>query len=356
MRWLVKTAGRVRKRFARSPHWARDILGLVSYVNFIELIPSLVAIAVAPRHFFRRLPMTLRGHRPLFQTPVKFFFNFAALFLFLFFLRHADLPSVIQEQHAIWYLPLMIPLTPPCMFGLGIITLFLYQLPRLAPNGDAFPPPNGGAFKLLLSPQTYLNLDSGRFFWGLFYISGYFVAAWQVVQVLVALIFLGIVHVSSALGEGHAIPKLIVSLLGVAIAALSIHGLVLHPYIEMLRASLRRPTRAIYEIDVHEIAQIVKAYLALPGSESTLDTSANTLFKAISEETDVLHRVIAQQNVDFELSEDDALERIRVHRDALSIKALRDRLADTSPIVRGKFDVLLSRFDPSAGDVRRTAA
>jgi hypothetical protein len=356
MRWIIRGSGATRKRFSRLPHWAKDIYGLLSYANFIELIPTLVSIAIAPRHFFRRLPRTLSGASPHYTTPVKFFFNFAAFFLAVFFLRHGDLSEIISHSSALWYLPAILPMTPPTMIALGIISWVLYQIPRLAPNGDAFPPPNHGPFKLLLSPFTYLSLDHSKFVWGLFYISVYFLAVWQFVQVLVAVDFLGVVYLVDALGEGHIVPKAITILLGIAIVAFCIHGMVLHPYMEMLRASLRHPTRCMFETDVHEIRQSTNEFLAIRADDASLSAQANLLYEVICQQLDCLQILITQQNIDFDLSEAEIHLRLQVHRDALQVEALRDHLQHVSKDVRQKFSRLLSSFDAPVAQAYCTAA
>ncbi|NND96575.1 MAG: hypothetical protein HKN47_04510 [Pirellulaceae bacterium] len=356
MRWLLRLSGVARQRFSRLPHWLQDIYGLVSYINFIELIPTVASIAIAPRHFFRRLPQTLAGHRSHYQTPVKFFVNFAALFVAIFFIRHGDMSEFVTHSEALWYLPAMIPLTPPIMIMLGIATWILYQLPRLAPNGDAFPSPNNGPFKLLLSPRTYASLIPSRFVWGLFYVSVYFLAAWQVAQVIIAVGFLGVVYLVSALGEGHEIVKAITVLLGIALAAFSIHGLVLYPYLEMLRASLRRPTRAVFETDVHEIRQSVKEFLAVPTDDPALDGHAEALHEIISDELAQLGRLMSQQDADFDLTVADLSSRLEIHRNAFQVQSLREKLQHVSADVRQPLNQLLSQLDPPISTVIRQAA
>lgn len=357
MRWVLRVSGSTRRGFSRLPHWVKDAYDLVSYVNFVELVPTIVAIAIAPRHFFRRLPRTLEGKCPHYKTPIKFFANFAALFLMLFFLRHGDLKNVMSQANALWALLLVIPLTPPAMIILGIISWGLYQAPRLAPNGDAFPATNHGPFKLLIDPRTYFRLDWRRFFWGLFYIGIYFLAAWQIVQVLIAANFLAVVYLVDAMGEGHFIPKAITILLGIAMVAFCIHGLVLHPYMELLRASLRHPARAAFEADVHEIRQCIREFLAIPSEDTTvLDAHATVLHEVISAELQKLQLLVTQQNIDFELSESDVEVRLQVHRSAFQVDALREHLQYVSSKIGQKFDDLLAVFEPPAPPTLRRAA
>ena len=356
MRWILRRSGEIRKRFLRLPHWAKDLYGMLSYANFVELVPTLISIAIAPRHFFRRLPRTLNGNSTHYATPVKFFFNFAAFFLAIVFLRHGDLSNVVSQASALWYLPTILPLTPPVMIVLGIVCWVLYQIPRLAPNGDAFPPPNHGAFRLLLSPRTYLSLDPSRFVWGLFYISIYFLAVWQIVQVVVAIDFLGVVYLVDAFGEGHVIPKAITILLGIAIVAFSIHGLVLHPYMEMLRASLRRPTQNVFEIDVHDIRQSVTEFLSIQADDVLINDHAKLLYEELCQRLEDIRQLVSQQNNDFMLTDAEINLRLQVYHGALQVEALCDQLKHTSKDVRNKFSRVISSFDTPVTKVHRQAA
>lgn len=356
MRQLLRFFGRVRRTFGRSPHWLRDVYGLLSYVNFLELIPTLAAIGLAPRHFFRRLPQILTGSHTHYTTPVKFFANFAALFVMFFFLRHGDLSGVIGQSNALWLMPLLIPVTPFAMFGLSMACWLLYQLPRLAPNGDAFPPPNPGPFKLLLNPFSYLKLQPNKYFWGLFYISVYFVSAWQFVQVLVALGVLSAAYLFNQLGEGHLVVKGIILLLGVGLAAMSIHGLVLHPYTEMFRAALRRPTRAVFESDVFEIRQAIGTFLKNNSDASPLEAQASELVVFLEGETKRLITSMVRQNADFGMNADEVGQRARIHDEAIQFAELNRRIEPMSAELRAQFERILRPFVLERGTAISIAA
>ena len=61
------------------PHWLRDLLGLVKYVNFMEPTITIAAIALSPHHFFNRLPQYISRKNSWFGSPVKFFTQGVAL-------------------------------------------------------------------------------------------------------------------------------------------------------------------------------------------------------------------------------------------------------------------------------------
>lgn len=356
MKWMLRLAGKARNRFSQTPHWVRDAYGLLSPLNFVELVPTVGSIALAPRHFFRRLPSTLAGHRPHYQTPVKFFFHFAALFMAMFYLRNGDMRGVMDEGEAVMLLPLIIPMMPPLMIVLGLVTWVLYQLPRLAPNGDAFPPPNPGPFKLLLHPRTYTRLDAARYGWGLFYIGIYFLAAWQVVQLLLSMNLLGVAYLASLLGSDNVIAQGVIVLLGVALAALCIHGFVLAPYVELLRTSLRRPTRAVFETDVNDIARQIDEFLATSPDDPSIQSRAEMLGQWIQTESRRLSRVVSQQDQDYYMTDGDRKERLDVHRDAFRVSSLRTHLKRIDSSIGTPIDQALSRLEPATAiEIKRAA-
>lgn len=261
MRRILLATRRLQRWHRRWPHWAKDLYGLISYVNFVELIPTLSAIALAPRHFFRRLPQILAGKSRIYQTPIKFFVNFATLFLLLFFLRNGELREALSQSNALLYALLLIPLTPLVMPALGGCAWALYQAPRLLPGDTSFPQPNSHPFAMVLSPLTYLRLSPSRFIWGLFYMSIYFVAAWQFTQVAIGVNLLATVAVFTQMGEGHFAAKAIVILMSLVALAASIHLLVFRPYGELFRWALRRPTQHALLHDLYPLRESADAFL-----------------------------------------------------------------------------------------------
>ena len=261
MRRILLATRRLQRWHRRWPHWAKDLYGLISYVNFVELIPTLSAIALAPRHFFRRLPQILAGKSRIYQTPIKFFVNFASLFLLLFFLRNGELREALSQTNVLLYALLLIPLTPLVMPALGACAWALYQAPRLLPGDTTFPQPNSHPFAMVLSPLTYFRLSPGRFIWGLFYMSIYFVAAWQFAQVAIGVNLLATVAMFTQMGEGHFAAKAIVILMSLVALAASIHLLVFRPYGELFRWALRRPTLHALLHDLYPLRESADAFL-----------------------------------------------------------------------------------------------
>ena len=134
MRFVLRVSREVVRWFRTWPHWAKDIYRITTYVNVLELIPTFAAIALVPRHFFRRMPAVLRGQMPIYRTPVKFFASSVILFVVAFFFRHRDLTATVDAQHAVWYMLLLIPLTPVLMIALALLLWLACQLPRAIPH------------------------------------------------------------------------------------------------------------------------------------------------------------------------------------------------------------------------------
>jgi hypothetical protein len=71
--FLIRLSHLLRKQFGSAlPHLLKDLSGVFGYINFVGLIPTFAAVALAPNHFFRRLPYYLTGKVNYYKTPIKF--------------------------------------------------------------------------------------------------------------------------------------------------------------------------------------------------------------------------------------------------------------------------------------------
>ena len=324
---VLQLTGKLGRWFRKWPHWAKDLYGIISYVNFVELLPTVAAIILAPRHFFRRLSLVLADKRRMYQTPVKFFVNFASLFLAVFYLRHGDLSGALQQATAVWYMPLLIPLTPVLMAGLAIVCWCLYQLPRLVPSETRFPHPNPYPLLLVLSPVAYWHLDPRRFAWGLFYMSVYFVAAWQLAQVIIGADFLATVALVQQLGDGHLVVKAVVLIMAIVLATSIVHWLVFRPYGEMFRTSLRRPTRTVFEADVYDIENEVSEFLARAEHGDLTSDEFAALGEILAEQLAIVSKTCRVQDHDCRLTEQAQQQRARIYARGFQQAELRRTVA-----------------------------
>src|SRR5579864_2085305 len=63
----------------RLPQWASDVYDLLEYVNFLKLLPILIAVAFVPKHFFEKLPVITKGNSDPFLSPFKAMTTFASV-------------------------------------------------------------------------------------------------------------------------------------------------------------------------------------------------------------------------------------------------------------------------------------
>lgn len=71
--WTIRR-GRHFKRWifrCREPAWIGDLSSLVSYINFIGLIPTFAILAASPEHFFSRVPPNGKSFNTLYKPPLK---------------------------------------------------------------------------------------------------------------------------------------------------------------------------------------------------------------------------------------------------------------------------------------------
>jgi TM2 domain-containing membrane protein YozV len=68
-----------RRVWRRLPRWVADASDLVEYVNFLKLLPLIVGILFAPKHFFEKLPVIIKGNSDPFLSPLKAMTTFASL-------------------------------------------------------------------------------------------------------------------------------------------------------------------------------------------------------------------------------------------------------------------------------------
>jgi hypothetical protein len=361
MRRLLLLARQTSRWHRRWPHWAKDLYGLLSYVNFIELLPTILAIALAPRHFFRRLPQILAGKRRMYQTPIKFFVNFATLFLLVFYLRFGELRDILGQETALWYALLLIPLTPLLMPALGAATWTLYQAPRLLPGDKSFPQPNPFPFAMVLSPTSYVRLSPSRFLWGLFYMSIYFVAAWQLAQVAIGLNVIVTATAFASVGDGHLAVKAILILMSIVVLAGSVHLLVFRPYGELFRWSMRRPTAQAILCDLFPLRETVNTFF---DNRDTTQTNSPEAAGGLGTEEFLLDamcleleaqipaiRGLAMHQYSQQFVEQDWLLFDRLVAKSLRIEDVQAFLsgsADISPLLRARWQKLLANV-ASAG-------
>src|SRR5919201_5533131 len=83
------------------PHWLRDLLGIVKYINVLGLIMPLAAITLASEHFFHRLPQYMSTKESWFGSPVKFFTRGVTLMATLSFFIGNTITRFVPEAERV---------------------------------------------------------------------------------------------------------------------------------------------------------------------------------------------------------------------------------------------------------------
>jgi hypothetical protein len=83
--WVLQRISRFRRRIfgGSTPHWFKDGLSVLGFVNVLDLMPTLLATTLSPRHFYKRVPQIVANKRTWYKTPIKFLSSGVALIVLL---------------------------------------------------------------------------------------------------------------------------------------------------------------------------------------------------------------------------------------------------------------------------------
>jgi hypothetical protein len=289
MLWLLKMLQRIHRIQRRifGPaihHWARDGIALISYVNIIELLPTLFAITLAPRHFYTRLPQYIRSEPTWFKTPIKFFTTTTTLIaaLLLFAASDAMTAAGIGDKTIVAEYTGLICLTAP--LTIPIMCLAFRTMLAIFPATSS--PSVRSNLLIPLSPPTYGRLEGAAFFWSIFYYGIYFFVALQILQ-WISLFLMGLMASlqakydeclsvssgfretlkSAALHECRARSGFLQSMvfderftLVILLSFLAVLGywMLINPYLCLLRAAVKIPTKRMHRSDCYEVLHCIK--------------------------------------------------------------------------------------------------
>jgi hypothetical protein len=100
VRWVRRCKRRVFHS-RKLPHWAKDSYDLAEpfiakavteCIKVLKLLPTFIAVWLTPRHFFRRLPLILKSEKSMYVTPTKFAFYGIAFGVLMAFAVYPVLP------------------------------------------------------------------------------------------------------------------------------------------------------------------------------------------------------------------------------------------------------------------------
>ncbi|MGR9276244.1 hypothetical protein ACU8KI_16715 [Rhizobium leguminosarum] len=193
MLWILKLLQRVsryRRRFfgLKTPHWLKDGLSIGGYLNVFDLLPTLAAIALAPDHFFKRVPQIISSKFTWHKTPIKFLTSGVALIVILLVWLDAGLLEEygLTDKTVIGRYLLGICLTAPLTIPIiavffRICLFFLSGLPGTSGNDTSQIAMELG---IAVSAFTYVRIEYRKFLWSTFYFGVYFYISLQVFLLL----------------------------------------------------------------------------------------------------------------------------------------------------------------------------
>jgi hypothetical protein len=241
--WRQKIIGK------QTPHWLKDSVGLIKYINLVGLFPTVYMMIFQPRHFFKRLPAILNGSKTYYLSPISFVTNVAALQIVLITLVFpgssvADNPQlVLLHIGAVILSPMLLAAACVIVLLLWFICIHVWPINLVAREL----PFNYHGLLIPLNPETYAALQWNRYFWSLFYYYVYF----YVVLLLVAASFVGFeadiwdsyASISSTIyiNKFTIIPFALVGFF----AAAAGHRLLIRPYVILIMESAGRQTRGM---------------------------------------------------------------------------------------------------------------
>src|SRR5450432_1599461 len=174
---MIHCAARLsRKIFGpRLPHYLKDLLGFVRYLNFFRLIPTMYMIIFHPYHFFKIIPSIIRGAKPYYTTPIQFALNIVTLQVTVIGLLTESSTwgqfTMIGINIALAALfPVAIAVTCVLFLIAWVLATHVWPINYFAKDVGI----NVHGLLLPLRPSTYNNLNWDRYLWAVTYFYGYF--------------------------------------------------------------------------------------------------------------------------------------------------------------------------------------
>jgi hypothetical protein len=306
MLWLMRILreiSRARRRIfgKQIPHWLKDALSLFGFVNFLDMAPTLIAITLSPSHFYSRLPQYVRSKDTWFKTPLKFFTSGLALVVALLFFFDAGALNEfgLDDKTEIARYLALICITCPITIPLACL-MFRAMLAASSaiPGSSSLPKTIRINLLIPLSLWTYIRLDYRSFVWAIFYFGIYFYICTQILQIiaLYELYAIGLfdywtdecMSFVSKIDPNHTMPDTeIVRYLDrchktremlhqdspyakqtmVAgfwvMLGLAGYGILINPYLCLLRACAKIPTKRMHRSDCHTVKDCIEAIIAV---------------------------------------------------------------------------------------------
>lgn len=278
------------------PAWAIDLYKAVKVVNFVELLPTIAAIALAPRHFFHRLNLVLEKRpsgirKSSYKTPIQLVASIVALILASKWLALLVAPARIKLLLVLILIamPFLVPLFGIILWLLMVLCLMLTAVGTgfgsvLAPRVDRF----HFYMRVLIDPSTYKALNWRRVGWSALYFYGYLISfPIFFALALGTVVYVGLDHL--ILYFNHELPPPLVA--GLAAAAilfccLAIGRIVVFPYTAALMESMDRLTSLVLYLEFRQFFDAIRKmelYCKYLRGEQISDSQRSTALRACAD-------------------------------------------------------------------------
>jgi hypothetical protein len=172
---VVRLARRTRRWCfgGKEPPWAGDIYSLLSYINFVGMIPTIAVMSASPEHFFARVPTNGTAYNSAYKTPLKLLTSFATLVALVIARLSPDVAGRLNLRLVII---LAAPLVPLLMvFFAAVIRLLQFGFTPLwfRQTWRSAILVTTAILKYIFSWESYAALDARRYAWACLYFYTY---------------------------------------------------------------------------------------------------------------------------------------------------------------------------------------
>lgn len=283
----IRRIRRLRRRVfgGDAPHWAKDIYRVVKFVNLLELVPTLASIFLAPRHFFRRLDLTLNerrsGLKTVYKSPIGFATRSAVLIATTF-----QIPSITSLMAvAVGYFPpflhsaarfelalgalfIMIPVLIPGVCLVLILLSFVMVIGGQTSIDASTQASLAGLVRFLsipLSFDTYRSMYWKKFAWGAVYFFGYLITLPLITVAFIAFLLRVILRIDPSLvhfDEPLSTTLRIWAFIFLVLVA-AVGRIVVYPYVALLLESRRGLSDLMWRFQVWRLQSALSLYETL---------------------------------------------------------------------------------------------
>jgi hypothetical protein len=280
-----------RRFHGKRPQWLADAYERFEFANVFLVVPTFIALWLAPRHFYRRLPQIVDGKHALYVTPIKYISYAlvvtapAVLWVYPMLpgshgareLLEENVPPTAmhwiasKEDWIVQALLLIFALAAPLWIVplnaiLDMMRSFMTAARKNASDVQTVyelskPAPHHTIFWIAVAGHLYGNIDCKRYWWGLCYFG---VTSFLMLHVV------AVAAVASSLAFSLLLPKVsfplwlpaVVLVPFLMVPALLGEVLIIRPYVELLRATQKRISLEIHIDDIEVVRLIVDLLIA----------------------------------------------------------------------------------------------